>query len=146
MAEERRMGVGVGVMLLRSDRILLGRRHGEPRKASSLPYGAGTWTIPGGKIEFGESFEDAARRETLEETGIILKSMKIICVNNDIAETSHFVSIGFLSEDFEGDARVMEPDKITEWGWFALDELPRPLYPPSARVLKNYLNKAFYLE
>jgi len=133
-------------MLLRDGRVLLGKRHGNPEKARSLLNGAGTWTMPGGKLEFGEGFEDAARRETLEETGIRLKSVKVIGVNNDKVKTAHFITIGLLSEDFGGDAKVMEPDRITEWGWFSMDDLPRPLYFPSERVLNNYLGKAFYLE
>jgi 8-oxo-dGTP diphosphatase len=146
MTEERLVGVGVGVMLLRGDKVLLGKRHGDPGKASSLLGGAGTWSMPGGKLEFGESFEEAAMRETLEESGIRVRSMRVIGVNNDRAGAAHFVTIGLLSEEFEGEAAVMEPNKMTEWGWFALDALPEPLYPPSANVLDNYLKKKFFLD
>jgi len=70
--------------------------------------------MPGGKLDFGETFEDGAKRETLEETGIILNKVDVICVNQDMVEDAHFVTIGLFSEDFVGDPKVMEPDEITE--------------------------------
>ncbi|MEI8090892.1 MAG: NUDIX domain-containing protein [bacterium] len=55
-------------MILRDGKVLLGQRHLDPEKASSLMHGEGTWTMPGGKTEYHESFEEMAYRETLEET------------------------------------------------------------------------------
>jgi ADP-ribose pyrophosphatase YjhB (NUDIX family) len=144
MGDEKKVGVGFGVMLLKNGKILLGKRHEDPEKASSLLKGAGTWTMPGGKLHFGESFEDGAKREVKEETGIQLRKVKVICVNNDLVETAHFVTVGLLSEDFEGEAKAMEPDEITEWKWFDLKNLPAPLYFPSAKVLQNYKENKFY--
>jgi 8-oxo-dGTP diphosphatase len=145
MADDRKIGVGFGVMLLRDGKVLLGKRHDDPEKASSLLNGAGKWTMPGGKLHFGESFEEGARREVMEETGIKLRKADVLCVNNDTVETAHFVTIGLISENFEGEARVMEPDEITEWKWFSMDALPSPLYFPSAKVLENYRKKKFYI-
>ena len=51
-----------------------------------------------------------------------------------------------LAEGFSGEAKVMEPDEITEWGWFELDNLPKPLYFPSERILNNYFKGKFYIE
>jgi len=39
----------------------------------------------------------------------------------------------------------MEPDEITEWKWFDLDDLPDPLYFPSEKVLNNYSENMFYI-
>lgn len=143
--EQKKIGVGFGVLLFKDGKILLGKRHEDPEKASSLLNGAGTWTMPGGKLHFGETFEAGAQREVLEETGIRLKKTKIICVNNDVVEIAHFVTIGLFSDDFEGEPEVLEPDEITEWHWFDIDNLPSPLYFPSAKVLENYKQKEFYL-
>ncbi|MBW2967873.1 NUDIX domain-containing protein [Candidatus Woesearchaeota archaeon] len=142
---EQKVGVGFGVMILKDNKVLLGKRHEDPEKASSLLNGAGTWTMPGGKLHFGETFEEGAIRETLEETGLRLKKVSLICVNNDMVETAHFITMGLFSEDFEGEPQVMEPDEITEWQWFDLDSLPEPLYFSSAKVLKNYQEKRFYI-
>ncbi len=137
---KKRVGVGFGVMLLRENKVLLGKRHNDPEKASSLLHGEGTWTLPGGKLDFGESFEDGAYREVLEETGIKINKEKLqfVSISNDVVEDAHFVTLGFLCREFEGDPKVMEPDEITEWRWFALDSLPSPLFFPSEKVLKNY--------
>ncbi len=145
MEEKKKVGVGFGVMILKDGKVLLGKRHEDPEKASSLLRGEGTWTMPGGKLHFGESFEDGAKREVMEETGIQLNTVKVICVNNDVIESAHFVTIGLFSDDFEGDAKVMEPDEITEWRWFSLDDLPDPIYFPSAKVFENYKKGLFYL-
>ncbi len=142
---EQKIGVGFGVMLLKDGKILLGRRHPDPEKASSLLNGAGKWTMPGGKLHFGESFEHGAKREVKEETGIELTEARVICVNNDIIETAHFVTVGLLSENFNGEPKVLEPDEITEWKWFNLNNLPSPLYFPSEKVLNNYKEKSFYI-
>src|SRR3989344_5846517 len=145
MSDERKIGTGFGVMLLKDNKILLGKRHEDPEKAQSALKGAGTWTMPGGKLHFGETFEEGAQREVLEETGIILKSVKVIALNNDKVEDAHFITIGLLAEGFDGDAQIREPDEITKWEWFPLDNLPSPLYFPSAKVLDNYKKGQFYL-
>ena len=146
MEEKKRVGVGFGVMLLKNGKVLLGKRHEDSEKASSELNGAGTWTMPGGKLHFGETFEDGAKREVMEEAGIKLKKVNVICINQDMVETAHFITIGFFSDAFEGDAKVMEPDEITEWHWFDLNNLPHPLYFPSAKVLENYRQKRFYIQ
>jgi 8-oxo-dGTP diphosphatase len=145
MGNEGKVGAGIGVMLLRGNKILLGKRNDDPEKASSSLNGAGTWTMPGGKLHFGETFEDAAIRETLEETGIRPRSLRVIAVNNNKVETAQFITIGLMSDDFEGEAKVMEPEEITEWKWFELDKLPSPMYFPSAKILKNYRGSEFYI-
>lgn len=142
----KKIGVGFGVMILRDGKVLLGQRHFDAAKADSELHGEGTWTMPGGKMHFGESFEETCARETLEETWIIIdkNKIKIISITNDIIPDAHFVTIGFLCEDFEGEAQVMEPDEITRWERFDLNNLPKPLFFPSEKVIKNYLDGVIY--
>lgn len=144
--EKKRVGTGIGVMVLREEKLLLGKRHEDPKKADSELHGEGTWTMPGGKFEFGETFKEGAAREMQEETGLILKKSRVICVNNDKNEFAHFTTIGFLAEEYSGEPKVMEPDEITEWKWFELDKLPVKVFPPSTKILKCYLEKKFNLE
>lgn len=140
---EKKPGVGVGVMLLKDNKVLLGRRHKDPKKADSLLHGEGSWTMPGGKLGFGEKLKDAAFREVLEETGIKIhkEGLRNISVTDDIVEDAHFVTIGFLCDKFEGEPKVMEPDEIVEWKWFDLDDLPDYIFFPSEKIVKNFLNK-----
>ena len=100
--------------------------------------------MPGGKLHSGESFEQGAERELEEETGIKANKLKIISLSNDIKGDAHFVTIGLLCEDFKGQAKTMEPDEITEWKWFNLDELPKNIFFPSKKIIDNYLDKVFY--
>jgi len=139
-------GVGVGVMILKDNKVLLGQRHSDPEKADSELHGEGTWTMPGGKLDFHEGLKEAAVREVSEETGMKVKDIEIISVSNEIVPDKHFVTIGFLCNDFEGELKVMEPDEIIEWQWFDLNNLPSKVFPPSAKILKNYLDKKIYQE
>jgi 8-oxo-dGTP diphosphatase len=140
----RKMGIGVGIMILRDGKVLLGKRHDDPAKADSELHGEGTWTMPGGKLHFGESFEQAAAREVAEETGLRISGIELVSVTNDVSGDAHFVTIGFLCDKFQGEPKVMEPDEITRWEWFALDKIPRPIFPPSEKILKNYSAKRVY--
>jgi len=146
MADDKKMGMGFGVMILKEGKILLGKRHDDPEKASSLMHGEGTWTMPGGKLHFGEQFEEACAREALEETSIKINpsDLTLISVSNDIVPTAHFLTLGFLCEKFSGEPKVMEPDEITDWQWFFLDKLPEKVFPPSQKVLDNYFAKRIY--
>lgn len=137
------MGIGICIILSKNGKILLGKRNDDPEKAGSLFHGEGTWTLPGGKIEFGESFEKAAKRELAEETGIMGKEMNVIGVTNDLVPDAHFATIACECTKFEGNAQALE-DEITEWSWFPLDDLPKPIFKPSEKAIKNYKEQKFY--
>jgi len=138
--------VGVGVMILKNSEVLLGKRHEDPEKADSELHGEGTWTMPGGKLEFQEGLEACARREVGEETGLVIKDLEIFSVSNDRVPDNHFITVGFLTTVAEGEPKIMEPDEITEWRWFSFDKLPENIFSPSRKMIKNYLAKKFYQE
>ena len=144
--ENKKMGNGFGVLVTKDNKVLLGQRHVDPAKADSVLHGEGTWTFPGGKLHFGESFEEGAQRELLEETGmsVQIEDLKVISLTNDIVPDAHFVTVGLLCEKFVGGPQVMEPDEITKWEWFDLNNLPTPIFKPSLKLLKNYQDGVFY--
>ncbi|MBU3668744.1 MAG: NUDIX domain-containing protein [Candidatus Taylorbacteria bacterium] len=144
--ETKKVGVGFGVLVLKEGKILLGRRHTDPSKADSELHGEGTWTMPGGKLEFGETFEEGAIRELKEETSLVtqVNDLEIISLANNRVPDAHFVTIGLVCTAFEGTPSVMEPDEITEWDWFSIDDLPDPLFSPSAEILENYKEGVIY--
>ena len=144
--EKKRVRVGVGVVLIKGGKVLMGHRHEDAEKAGSELHGEGTWTVPGGKLEFGEAIAEGASREAFEEVGIKLdpKNLKLVSVGNEIVHDAHFVTIGFVCEEFEGEPKVMEPDEITEWRWFDLKDLPNPMFLPTEKLLKNYLVGKIY--
>jgi len=141
--QKKKIGVGIGVVIFKDGKVLLGHRHDDPKKASSELHGEGTWTMPGGKIHFGETYQEAAYREVKEETGLEINpdKLKIICINNDILPDVHFVTIGLLAEEIQGEPKVLEPDEITEWKWFDMGQLPFPIFESSAKVLIEYRKK-----
>ena len=133
-------GVGCGVVLVRGNKILLGKRHDDPEKADSELHGEGSWCIPGGKIDYRETFTDGVCREALEETGIKLKkdALQFVSLCSDIVEDAHFVTAGFICTDFEGEPKIMEPDEVVKWKWFEKDELPTPMYSASLKVIEHW--------
>ncbi|MFA5290902.1 MAG: NUDIX domain-containing protein [Candidatus Paceibacterota bacterium] len=144
--DKKRVGAGFGVMLVKDGKVLMGLRHEDPDKADSAFRSAGVWTLPGGKLEWGESFETGATREVGEETGINIKNPQVISVHNNKNEHAHFVTIGLLASDWEGEAKVVEPDEIVDWQWFDLKQLPEQIYFPSQEVIENYQQEKFYIE
>ncbi len=134
---------GVGVMLLnKKNEVLLGRRSDDPAK--TLLHGENTWTLPGGSVTFGESLKECAVRETLEETGIRPGRLKPVSISDEIVHDAHFVCIGFLCREFQGEPQVREPDEIREWRWFPMGSLPEEMFQPSRSVIENYMNKRIY--
>jgi|SRR3989344_2133282 len=147
MAEEKkRVGAGLGVILEKDGKILLGMRHPDPDKADSAFRSAGEWCLPGGKIDWGETLEEGAIREVKEETGIIIKNPQVISVHNCKNEHAHFLTAGLIAHEWEGEATVMEPDEIIEWKWFNLNDLPKERYFPSFEVIENYMQDKFYIK
>ena len=116
--------VGLGVLIFNEkNQFLLGKRLNA--------HGASSWGPPGGHLEFGESFEDCAIRETFEETFLKVDNPVFIAVTNDIFEEKniHYVSI-FMRVDLKSEQKVInkEPDKLDEWTWFSLENLPENLF------------------
>ena len=116
--------VGVGVLVTRDRTILLGLRQGA--------HGAGTWSPPGGHLEWGEPVEACARRECREETGLELGAIRTGPFTNDIFEDEnrHYVTLWVTAPAAAGEPRVMEPAKCERWEWFGWDALPAPLFLP----------------
>lgn len=130
---EKIIKVGVqGIILDSSKRkVLLGKRKN--------CFGAGSWGLPGGHLEFGESFEEAIAREVLEETGLIAKEIKVIgAFNTPLLPDSHHVQIGCLIEAYEGVLQITEPDKCEVLGFYDLDELPEPIFFSSLPILDGF--------
>lgn len=115
-------GVGVGLVIGRADGlVLLYRRMNAPE--------AGHWNIVGGKVDTMERSAEAARREAEEETGLRIGKVDFLCLAEEIfpAEQHHWISLIYQTEDFSGEPRLTEPDKLTDFGWFSPELPPAPL-------------------
>ena len=132
--------LGIGVILVNSEGlILIGKREG-----SHAPY----WSIPGGYLEAGESFEEAAIREVKEETGLDIFNPSVLCVTNNLqthkAEGLHVISVCLLAKEFSGTLTLMEPDKCSGWQWCDPSNLPEPHFEASRIAIACYLEGKFY--
>ena len=107
MSEKRRPLACVGVVCRRGDEVLLVRRGREPLK--------GKWSIPGGKMEFGETAKEAALRELQEETGITARITRLIDVVDSIVEDQHYVLIDFEAQWISGEPVAADDAEAAEF-------------------------------
>lgn len=114
-------GLGVGLAILRDGKLLLCKRIKAPE--------AGHWNIVGGKVDHMEPAELAARREAEEETGLSIGPIRYLGITEQVieADRQHWISLLYVTDDTTGDPQLTEPDKLSEIGWFDLDDLPQPL-------------------
>ena len=131
---ENRPKVGIGVIVIKDNKILLGKRKNA--------HGEGSWCYPGGHLEFGESWEECSRREVWEEVGIRIKNLRFGTITNDIFESEHkhYITICMICDYESGQVKLMEPDKCEQWEWFEWDNLPSPLFLPTINQLKKGFN------
>ena len=132
--------VGVGVILTNRDGlVLLGKR-----KGSHAPY----WSIPGGHLELGESFESAAIREVAEETGLAISSPEVVAVTNNLETWResglHYISVT-LHARADGEPQLLEPEKCEGWVWCDPRALPEPHFDASRQSIACWLAGRCYL-
>lgn len=127
----QRPKVGLGVVIVHDGKVLIGRRMGA--------HGANTWTIPGGHVEFGESWEQCARREAKEEVDLELEQVMFLGVTDDfdIGEDKHYVTIFMKATCHTPEPRICEPDKFVDLTWRAWEEIPTPRFRPLEKLMRQ---------
>ncbi|MFD0943679.1 NUDIX hydrolase [Savagea faecisuis] len=124
--------VGVGAVILNeASEILLLKRLKSPEMYA--------WSIPGGKVDWMETIEEAIVREIEEELGVSIELIRLVGVTNHILpdEQAHWVAPTYLAKIAKGEPRNMEPNKHEAIGWFALDDLPEPLTLTTTSALRD---------
>jgi 8-oxo-dGTP diphosphatase len=133
--------VGVGAVVVDSTRAraLIVQRGGEPLK--------GHWSIPGGVVELGETLRQAAAREALEETGLVVEVGEVLEVFDSIVPDAegktqyHYVLVDFLCSVVVGDLRP--GSDAADVRWIERDELDAFVMQESAKkVVRKGLEKA----
>ena len=126
--------VGAGIFVLdQQDRLLLMKRSDN-----------GCWGVPGGATEPGEVLEEAAKRETLEETGLEMGEISLFGVFSGPelyykypnGDEVYNVSIIYFSRDWRGEVKINE--EHTEWKWFAATEIPDDISPPIKPIIEQF--------
>lgn len=110
---ERLPVVGVGVVVVEDGRILLIRRGREP--------GKGLWTVPGGKVRFGETMRETAAREGYEETGLVVEVGEPVWIGEIIEEEHHIVIVDYSASVTGGALRA--GDDAVDAAWVDLNEV-----------------------
>jgi 8-oxo-dGTP diphosphatase len=131
---EKQVRVGIAALVPDGDRWLVLRRRGA--------HGAGTWGLPGGHQEFGESPEATAEREVAEETGLTVRAVERLGVTDDpMPEIGrHYLTVFVRCEWAAGEARIAEPDKADDLAWLTPAELRErrdELFAPLGRFLHS---------
>lgn len=106
-------------------------------KRGNEPFG---WAIPGGFVDYGESLESAAVRESLEETSLEVTDLKLLgCYSDPNRDTRfHAISTVFVAK---ATGTPKAGDDAAEVALFPLDALPEPLCFDHAQILSDYLKK-----
>lgn len=130
MSEER-VRVGVGLLLLKGNKVLWGRRKGS--------HGAGLYGGLGGHLEYGETAERAILRELAEECGVKVKNLRVLCVSDFLTHyPKHYLDIGFTAEWESGEPQILESDKLESWEWRGLDDIPKQVFAPMLGYIEAY--------
>jgi mutator protein MutT len=120
--------VGVGAAVIDRDRIVLVKRAGPPLQ--------GEWSLPGGKVELGETLQEAVAREVLEETGLVVVVGDLITALDRIERSSsgvveyHYVIVDFVCRVTGGELR--RGSDAADVVWVALDEIGQYGLTPAA--------------
>ncbi len=133
IGHDRLLLAGAGVFIHQNGKLLLQRRRDND-----------TWGDHGGSIEIGETPEDAARRELLEETGLTAGALEFLGVysGEDFYHTypngdqAYFIGVFYLCEDFYG-TPLQQTDETTDLQWFDIDHLPSNIMPIIRRPLAD---------
>lgn len=127
---EQKPQVGTAILITKDDKVLLMKRKGS--------HSPGTWSTPGGHLDFGETLEGCAAREAKEEVGVDVVDIRFRAVTNDIFEETgkHYITV-WLEGKADGKPFIASKGEVEEIGWFAWNALPEPLFLPLENLVKE---------
>ncbi|MGC6587011.1 NUDIX hydrolase [Paenibacillus sp. Dod16] len=127
----------VVILKNKSNQILLQKRK----------YPVGSWAIPGGLMELGESAEETAKREIKEETNLSIDNLKLINVysgqdhyiKQPNGDEFYVVVIAFYAEHFEGELLVNRSESL-DFEFINFNEIPDNLAKSHKPIIKDFLS------
>lgn len=129
--------VGIGCFVWKDGKFLMGQRRGS--------HGDGTWSVPGGHLELGETWAECAAREVMEETGLKIKNIRFMAATEDFfpADSKQYTTIWMESDWGSGEPTIVEPDKWVNQEWHTYQDLPEPLFEPCWQNLRKLKPELF---
>ena len=122
--------VAVGAVIFNNEgKVLLVKRKNPPNK--------GSWAIPGGKVKYGETLEEAVKREIKEETNLDVKVKEPLAIVEIIKEGFHYVIIDFICEIIGGEVKASSDAE--EAKFFSIEEIKElKTSPTTIEMLTRY--------
>lgn len=136
--ENNRPRVRVAGILIEDDKVLLIEHTKNDRSY---------WLLPGGGVDWGESIEEAVKREFLEETNLAVEIENFLFISETLApdETKHVINLYFRVKRISGDLLLGEEAVLSDLKFFTLEEIQKiKIYPNINDVLKKIMKKESY--
>ncbi|MCA1023605.1 NUDIX hydrolase [Halobacillus litoralis] len=104
------------------------------------------WSLPGGAVENGETFEQAAVRESKEETNLTIETENIVAVNEAFFEDKghHALFITYKAKILEGAIKILHKDEIDEIKWLDIDTANKLMTYHAGGVVSLLRSSALY--
>lgn len=131
------------MILKKDDKILLAQR-------ANTGYQDGNYGLPSGHVEANESFTAAMVRVAAEEIGITVSpkdlSVAHVMHRKSVEDGSERVDVFFVTENWQGEPRNLEPEKCSALDWFSVEALPENIVPVVKAALEHIQKQKTYSE
>jgi len=131
----------VYLILMEKNRILLSRRY-------NTGYFDNYYSFPAGHLDGEETLKQAMIRESKEEVGIVLDSsdLELVHTMNRKISGNERIDFFFTAKKWQGELKIMEPEKCDDLSWFELNNLPNNIIPYVKQAIDSFLNNINYSE
>jgi len=131
----------VYLVLIKDNKILLSRRY-------NTGYFDGNYSFPAGHLDGNETLKQAMVREAKEEIDIVLDpvDLELVHTMNRRIPNNERVDFFFTTRKWQGEPKIMEPEKCDDLRWFKLDNLPSNIIPYIKQAINSFLKNIIYSE
>ena len=131
----------VYLVLIKDNKILLSRRY-------NTGYFDGNYSFPAGHLDGNETLKQAMIREAKEEIDVVLdpEDLELVHTMDRRIPDDERVDFFFTAKKWQGEPKIMEPDKCDDLSWFEFNNLPKNIIPYIKQAIDSFLNNIIYSE